>query len=75
MEFIKLNIQLFGASNSASATLPTANNGSNKGKVDVSFTERDITSQNIIDNKTTIDLTGSFTQTSGYWSQISSPML
>lgn len=75
MEFIKLNIQFFGASNSASATLPTATNGSNKGKVEVSFTERDISTQNIIDNKTTIDLSGSFTQTSGYWSQISSPML
>lgn len=75
MEFIKLNIQFFGASNSASATLPKATNGSNKGKVEVSFTERDATTQNIIDNKTTIDISGSFTQTSGYWSGITSPKL
>lgn len=75
MEYIKLNIQMFGASNSASATLPTANNGSNKGEVYVYFIEGDYTQEDIINNRTTISISGYFKQTSGYWSQISSPRL
>lgn len=75
MEFIKLNIQMFGASNSAIATLPTANNGSNKGEVYVYFVEGDYTQEDIVNNRTTISISGYFKQTSGYWSQISSPRL
>ncbi len=75
MEFIKLNIQLFGASNSAIATLPTATNGSNKGEVYVYFIEGDYAQEDIINNRTTISISGYFKQTSGSWSQISSPRL
>lgn len=74
MNYIKLNIQLFGASNSATKSDLKSSAG-NKATITVSFTEKDYTDTDIANNTTTVTVTGTYTQNTGYWSQISSPML
>jgi hypothetical protein len=73
MEFMKLNIQLFAISNSA-VNDGLRSDAGNKATVYVEFTERDLTDQNIANNTTTIDLKGTYTQNTGSWAQISTPM-
>ena len=73
MEFIKLNIQLFAITKEATNSSLKSDAG-NKATIYVKFTERDLTSENINNNTTTIDLEGTYTQNTGSWSQISSPM-
>lgn len=74
MEFIKLNIQLFGAYAEAKNDDLIANNNSNKATIKVSLSEADLTEKNKSDNKSPVTLTGTYTQTSGSWAQISTPM-
>lgn len=73
MEFMKLNIQLFAISNSA-VNDGLRSDAGNKATLYVEFTERALTDQNIANNTTTIDLKGTYTQNTGSWAQISSPM-
>ena len=67
---LKLNIQLFGASASASASLTSS--GGNKATLSVSFTEN---STNITANTSNISCSASITMNTGSFSGISSPML
>lgn len=67
---LKLNIQLFGASASASASLTSS--AGNKATLAVSFTEN---STNIGANTSNISCYGSITQNTGSYSGVSSPML
>lgn len=67
---LKLNIQLFGASASASTSL-TSNNG-NRATLSVSFTEN---STNITANTSNISCYGSIHMDTGSYSKISSPMI
>ena len=75
MEFIKLNIQLFGAYAEAKNNDLIANNDSNKATIKVSLSEADLTEKNKSDNKSSVTVTGTYTQTSGSWAQISTPYL
>lgn len=68
MRYLKLNIQLFGASASNSTTL-TASTG-NKGTLSVSFVEN---STNSSTNKSSITVTATFKMTSGAYAQYSTP--
>ncbi|MBQ2350421.1 MAG: hypothetical protein II393_04080 [Cytophagales bacterium] len=68
MKFLKLNIQLFGASASNSKTL-TASSG-NKGTLSVSLAEN---STNSSTNKSNITVTATFKMTSGGYSGYSTP--
>ena len=72
MEFMKLNIQLFAITKEATNSIKS--DAGNKATIYVKFTERDLTSENINNNTTTIDLEGTYTQNTGSWAQISSPM-
>lgn len=74
MNYIKLNIQLFGASNSATKSDLKSSAG-NKATITVSFTESNYTDTDIANNTTTVTVTGTYTQNTGNWSQISTPML
>lgn len=74
MEFIKLNIQLFGASGSATNSSLKSSAG-NKGTLTASFTEATLTEENKKNNETTITATASFKQVTGSYSQYSAPYL
>lgn len=74
MNYIKLNIQLFGASNNATNSDLKSSAG-NKATITVSFTESDYTDTDVANNTTTVTVTGTYTQNTGNWSQISTPML
>lgn len=63
MKRLKLNIQLFGASASASTGL--SSNAGNTATLAVSFTEN---STNVTNNTSSITVSGSITETSGAWS-------
>lgn len=67
---LKLNIQLFGASASASASLTSS--GGNKATLSVSFAEN---STNITANTSNISCYGSITMNTGSYSGVSSPYL
>lgn len=67
---LKLNIQLFGASASASASLTSS--GGNKATLAVSFTEN---STNVGANISNVSCSASITMNTGSFSQISSPYL
>lgn len=68
MKFLKLNIQLFGASASNSKTL-TASSG-NKGTLSVSFTENSTSSSA---NTSSVTVTATFKMTSGGYSGYNTP--
>lgn len=68
MKYLKLNIQLFGASASNSTTLTAA--VGNKGTLSVSFVEN---STNSSTNKSNITVTATFKMTSGGYAQYSTP--
>lgn len=68
MKYLKLNIQLFGASASNSTTL-TASSG-NKGTLSVSLVEN---STNTSNNTSNITITATFKQTSGSYSGYNTP--
>ena len=72
MEFMKLNIQLFAISNNATNSGLRSDAG-NKATVEVKFTERALTDQNIANNTTTIDLEATYTQDTGSWYDIKTP--
>ena len=72
MEFMKLNIQLFAISNSA-VNDGLRSDAGNKATVEVKFTERALTDQNIANNTTTIDLEATYTQDTGSWRDIKTP--
>ena len=67
---LKLNIQLFGASASASASLTSS--AGNKATLSVSFTEN---STNVVNNNSNISLYASITMNTGSFSGVSSPYL
>ena len=67
---MKLNIQLFGASASASASLTSS--AGNKATLSVSFTEN---STNVVNNNSNISLYASITMNTGSFSGVSSPYL
>lgn len=71
MEFLKLNIQLFGASGSDTATVKSLSG--NKGTVYVEYSEADATGDYITNNRTKITYKGTFTQNTGSYAQYSSP--
>lgn len=73
MDFLKLDIQLFAISNNATNSGLRSDAG-NKATVYVEFTERALTDQNIANNTTTIDLKGTYTQNTGSWYDITTPM-
>lgn len=75
MEFIKLNIQLFGAYAEAKNDDLIANNNSNKATIKVTLQEADLTETNKTNNKSPVTVTGTYTQTNGSWAQISTPYL
>ena len=74
MKRIKLDIQLFGASASKTNTSLKSTAG-NKGTLKASFTESDLTADNISNNTSTISASASFTQVTGSFSSFSKPYL
>ena len=75
MEFLKLDIQFFGASATKTNNTLTSKTGGNKGTVYASFTEADPTANDIANNQTRIKPYGKFTQVTGSYAQYNTPKL
>ena len=74
MEFIKLNIQLFGAYAFGENDELTSKSGPNKGRVYAEFTEANPTADDILKNQTRITAYGEYSQ-GGSYSGYSTPRL
>lgn len=73
MEYLKLNIQFFASNSAKNSTLESSSG--NTATITTSFEEQAVTEENIKNNTTTIYCEGTYTQNTGYWSQIASPYL
>lgn len=74
MQYVKLNIQLFAASGSATNSSLKSSAG-NKGTLTASFTEAALTEENKKNNESTITAKASFKQVTGSYSGYAAPYL